>query len=217
MMSIQHHPEDAMLTSFAAGTLDYGQHVAIATHLVSCPQCRGFLHTMEQVGGAVLTSLPPSPMSSDALQQIEARLSEPAHPAPPVLAPPLPESEVPGLPAFVRRHRFGRWTWIAPSVHVRPIMLPHESDTRAFLLRAGAGIKMPQHTHTGVEMTCVLTGAFSHTGAHYGPGDFDFGDEGVDHRPVVDADRECICLVAMQGELRLNGLLGRLIQPFVRL
>jgi putative transcriptional regulator len=216
-MNIHHHPEDAMLSAFAAGTLDHGQHIAIATHLVGCPQCRGFMHTMEQVGGAVLTSLPPAPMSNDALQQIEARLSRPDRPVPPIPSPTLSEAEVPGLPAFVRRYQFGRWTWVAPSVHVRPIVLPHESETRTFLLRGGPGIKMPSHTHTGVEMTCVLTGAFSHTGVHYGPGDFDFGDEGVDHRPVVDADQECICLVAMQGELRLNGLIGRLMQPFVRL
>ena len=39
----------------------------------------------------------------------------------------------------------------------------------------------------------------------------------VDHQPVVEAGQDCICLVAMQGELRLNGLLGRIVQPFVRL
>ena len=33
-MSIEHHPTDSMLAAFAAGTLDHGQHIAIATHLV---------------------------------------------------------------------------------------------------------------------------------------------------------------------------------------
>ena len=56
-MSIEHHPTDSMLAAFAAGTLDHGQHIAIATHLVACPQCRTFMRSMEQVGGAVLTSL----------------------------------------------------------------------------------------------------------------------------------------------------------------
>jgi putative transcriptional regulator len=76
---------------------------------------------------------------------------------------------------------------------------------------------MLEHTHTGIEMTCVLSGAFSQDGDHYGPGDFDLGDETVDHQPIVDEGRDCICLVAMQGKLRLNGLLGRIMQPFVRL
>ena len=39
-MTIEHHPDDSMLLAFAAGTLDHGQHAAIATHLVSCPHCR---------------------------------------------------------------------------------------------------------------------------------------------------------------------------------
>jgi putative transcriptional regulator len=63
----------------------------------------------------------------------------------------------------------------------------------------------------------VLTGAFSHAGGHYGPGDFDFGDDSVDHQPIVDAGEECLCLVAMRGNLRLSGWIGRLVQPFVRL
>jgi putative transcriptional regulator len=66
-------------------------------------------------------------------------------------------------------------------------------------------------------MTCVLSGAFHHAGGHFGPGDFDLGDETVDHRPVVDAEQECVCLVAMEGQLMLSGLLGLLIQPFVQL
>ena len=76
---------------------------------------------------------------------------------------------------------------------------------------------MLQHSHTELEMTCVLTGAFSHDGGRFGPGDFDFGDEDVDHKPLVERGEDCVCLVAMRGELRLSGLIGRLIQPFVRL
>ena len=79
-MSIEHHPDDSMLAAFAAGTLDHGQHVAIATHLVSCPQCRAFMRSMEQVGGAVLTGLPPAAMSNNALAKVEAQLNEPVRP-----------------------------------------------------------------------------------------------------------------------------------------
>jgi putative transcriptional regulator len=216
-MSIEHHPTDSMLAAFAAGTLDHGQHVAVATHLVSCPQCRAFMRSMEQVGGAVLESLPPAAMSIGALAAVEERLNEPVRPAAAAITPTVPETEVPGLPKFVRRYRFGNWKWIAPSVHLRPIALPYESDTRVFLLKSGPGTKMLQHTHTGVELTCVLSGAFRQDGSRYGPGDFDLGDETINHQPIVEGGQDCICLVAMQGELRLNGLLGRIMQPFVRL
>lgn len=216
-MSIEHHPDDTMLAAFAAGTLDHGQHIAIATHLVACSQCRAFMRSMEYVGGTILTNLPPATMSNHALAEVEARLTEPVRPVAADTVLNVLETEVPGLPKFVRRYRFGNWKWIAPSVHLRPIILPHASDTRVFLLKSGPGTKMLQHTHTGIEMTCVLSGAFREDGSHYGPGDFDLGDETIDHQPIVETGQDCLCLVAMQGELRLNGLIGRIMQPFIRL
>ena len=129
----------------------------------------------------------------------------------------MPETEVPGLPKFVRRYRFGNWKWIAPSVHLRPIALPYDSDTRVFLLKSGPGTKMLQHTHTGVELTCVFPERFDRMVA--------ITDQAISTsvmtrsitNPLSRRGQDCICLVAMQGELRLNGLLGRIMQPFVRL
>ena len=73
-MTIHHHPPEELLVAFAAGLLDLGQHVAVATHLVGCPHCRDAGRTMEHVGGAVLTDLPPTAMSSGALASVEAQL-----------------------------------------------------------------------------------------------------------------------------------------------
>ena len=75
-MSIKHHPPETMLAAFAAGTLDHGQHVAIATHSMSCPQCRSFRRAVEEVGGAMMEKLPPAAMSSGAFADLEARLTE---------------------------------------------------------------------------------------------------------------------------------------------
>jgi putative transcriptional regulator len=215
-MTIQHHPSDVLLAGFAAGTLDLGQHVAAATHLTGCARCRSFVRAIEEVGGVLLERLPPDEMASDAQSGVEAKLAfaQAVDRATPMHGK---ASDVPGLPRFVRKYRFEQWKWIAPKVHMRPIKLPEASETRVFLLKSGPGTKMLPHSHSGVEMTCVLAGAFHHDGGHFGPGDFDFGDESTQHEPVVEAGGECICLVAMQGRLRLNGLVGRLIQPFVRL
>lgn len=215
-MSIAHHPAEEMLAAFAAGTLDHGQHLAIATHLVACAQCRGFRRAMEEVGGAMLAGLPTAAMSAQALADVTARLDTPAAVARAPLSA-VPETDVPGIPAFARRYGFGNWKWIAPSVHLRPITLPYASNTRVFLLRSGPGTKMLRHTHTGIEMTCVLTGAFTQDGLRYGPGDFDLGDPMVEHQPIVEPDEGCVCLVAMQGDLRLKGVIGRIVQPFIRL
>lgn len=215
-MTIQHHPSDLLLTGFAAGTLDHGTHIAVATHLVGCAPCRGWIRSLEQVGGAVLADLPPTAMSSDALARVEARLRQPA-PAASARPASTALDDVPGLPAFVRRYRAGAWKWVAPRLHLRPIEVRDAETTRVFLLRCGAGVQLVEHTHSGVEMTCVLSGSFSHDGGRYGAGDFDLGDGSVDHRITIGAAEDCLCLVAMQGRLRLQGWLGRLMQPFVRI
>lgn len=217
-MSIRHHPPDELLTAFAAGTLDLGQHVAVATHLVGCPHCRAMARAMEQVGGAVIDRLPPAEMAPDAFAAVEARLGEGVPKA--AVAPAVSVAgfrDIPGLPAFVRQYGDRSWKWVAPKVHFRPIELPRPSDTRVFLLRSRPGTKMLEHSHTGFEMTCVLSGSFAHDGGHYGPGDFDFGDGSDEHDVVIDSAEDCICLVAMQGELKLQGMIGRLLQPLIRL
>jgi putative transcriptional regulator len=215
-MTVQHHPSDELLCAYAAGSLDVGQHVAVATHLVSCLACRTFIREMEVVGGLVLAGLPETAMAEDALKRARARLGEKA-PSARAHARRVSAADVPGLPAFVRSYRFGSWQWIAPKVHMRPIVLPLESPTRVFLLRSGPGMRMLQHTHTDLELTCVLSGAFSHAGGRYGPGDFDLGDDTVEHQPIVEPGEPCVCLVAMQGNLQFKGLIGRVMQPFVRL
>ena len=217
-MTVHYHPPDELLTAFAAGTLDLGQHIAVATHLVTCPHCRGMVRAMEQVGGTVLTRLPPAEMSPGALAAIEARIGGRA---PDEAATPARHAtgfrDIPRLPSFVRGYPDGSWQWIAPKVHMRPIRLPEPSETRVFLLRSKPGTKMVDHTHTGLEMTCVLSGSFAHEGGHFGPGDFDLGDGSVDHDVRIDSTEDCICLVAMQGDLRLRGVIGRLLQPLIRM
>jgi len=34
---------------------------------------------------------------------------------------------------------------------------------------------------------------------------------------MIDSAEDCICLVAMQGDLRLHGMIGRLLQPLIRM
>jgi putative transcriptional regulator len=216
-MSIRYHPPEALLTGFAAGTLDLGQHVAVATHLLRCSHCANWLHALEHVGGIFLADMPPAEMSSDAFARVEARLNKAVQATQSADAVSPAFSDVKGLPAFVRSYRSGPWKWIAPRMHLAPILLPEASETRVFLLRSGPGTTLLEHTHTGAELTCVLQGGFRHEGGRYRPGDFDFGDATMDHHVVVEPDEDCICLIAMQGDLRLRGFIGHLMQPLVRM
>jgi putative transcriptional regulator len=214
-MTIAHHPGEELLAAFAAGSLDLGQRVAIATHLVACASCRDWVRAMEQVGGALIAGTAPAALADGALAHALGRLDEPAPPTAP--ARPLTEDAPQDLPRFVRAYEFGPWCRIAPRIDMRPIRLPDPGSTRVFLLKAAGGTKLIEHSHTGLEMTCVLTGAFRRDGQSYGPGDFDFGDGDVSHAPRIEVGEDCVSLIALQGELRWSGLIGRLIQPFVRL
>ncbi len=214
-MTITHHPADAMLLAYAGGTLDAGAHVALATHLVACRQCREFAARLEAVGGDLLDGAPEAAMDAGAFGKVAALLDEPG-PARPALPPPTGALvDVPGLPPYVRRLAAGRWRWIAPGLHLQPLTPPAASTARVFLLRARAGMRMVPHGHSGVELTCVLKGSFSHDGQLYAVGDFDCGDGEGDHAIAIGDESECLCLVALTGELQLRGLAGRLVQSFI--
>jgi putative transcriptional regulator len=72
-----------------------------------------------------------------------------------------------------------------------------------------AGMELAAHTHSGRELTQVLYGAFDDGRALWGAGDLDATDEHIHHRPVVSAESECICLVAVSGRVRFDGLVAR--------
>lgn len=215
-MSITQHPTDETLAAFAAGGLDEGRTVVVAAHTEMCARCRGWAAELEGVGGVLLSDLPTAAIAVNALSQTLARIDRgeligegrPERVAPPDLGM---------LPRAARFYPIGRWRWMGPGVHWRPIDVPTDHGARVFLLKAAPGTKMPHHTHTGTELTLVLTGAFAHEGGRYGPGDIDEADETVEHQPIVAAGEDCVCLVAMEGKLQLLGLVGRLLQPFVRI
>ena len=216
-MTIQHHPSDSLLAAFSAGTLDQGQHAVVATHLGFCGRCRSWVRSMEEVGGAVLDSLPPSAVSKGALTQVQARLDEPSGHRQVTAAPRDGLSEIPNLPSYLRQYPAGNWTWIAPGLHLRRVDLPDAGKTRTFLLRSRPGSRLMPHGHTGTELTCVLSGSFTHHGERYCPGDFDLGEPNIAHEIVIGPEEPCISFVALQGRLTLNGRLGRLIQPLIQI
>lgn len=213
-MTIAHHPSDATLAEYAAGSLDAGSRLVVGAHVAGCQQCRRVVEEFESVGGALLTQLPPAPMLPDALTRALARLDEaPAEDANEAAT----HEDMPWLPAALRDREFGPWRWIGIGVEQRTVKVPSEHSARVFLLRAKPGVKLPVHVHTGIERTQVLAGAFIHDGGRFGAGDFDDAEGDVEHNPRVDVGETCICLVAMTGGIKMTGPIGRLIQPFLRL
>jgi len=215
-MTISHHPPEDLLADFAAGRLEEAHQLVVGVHVAGCARCGRFVQAIEQLGGLALEDVEPVPVASDAFEQVMSRI----HDAPEERAARTSEAargSEQDVPAALRNYRIGKRRRIAPGLSMRPIELSGSGTARAFLLRSAPGTRMLEHTHTGTELTLVLEGSFSHQGGRFGPGDFDYGDDEIDHRPLVGDEGPCVCLVAMTGDLRMNGLLGRLIGPFVRL
>ena len=213
-MTISHHPPEDLLADFAAGKLEEAHQLVVGVHVAGCKRCTRFVQAIEQLAGAALEDVAPVPTAPDAFDRVMSRIHEsPQERA----APPLASGTDHDLPPALRRYRIGKRRRVAPGLSLRPIELSGSGEARAFLLRSAPGSRMLEHTHTGTELTLVLEGSFSHEGGRFGPGDFDYGDDEIDHRPIVGDEGPCVCLVAMTGDLRMNGFLGRLIGPFVRL
>jgi putative transcriptional regulator len=170
------------------------------------------VRSFERLRGIALEDGEQSPMAADALQRALAAISSDEFPQP--VRRSGTQSE---WPAPLASYPLGTWRWIGRGVQWRSVPVPPEQGTRVFMLKAAPGTRIPHHEHAGLEWTCVLQGAFRHQNGRYGAGDFDEADESIDHLPVVEDGIECICLVALQGQIRFKGWIGRLVQPFVRI
>jgi putative transcriptional regulator len=214
MTVIHHHPFDLTLAEFAAGKLDEGRALVVATHMSVCPQCQAVARSFERMRAVVMEDGERSSMSTDALQHaLQAISSE----RPERAAARGRNVDRLRYPSPLSTYPLGPWRRIGRQVHWRHVQVTPEGGTRVFMLKAAPGTNIPAHFHVGIEWTCVLQGAFRHQLGRYGPGDFDEADETVEHDPLVEQGAECVCLVAMQGNIRFKGWIGRLIQSFVRI
>jgi putative transcriptional regulator len=211
------HPiGDEFVLDFAAGTAPEPIALVVAAHAALNQQSRATLSRLEAAGGAMLNDLPPAPVADGAFARVVAQLGPQDATPPParlqvadVLPPALRAYAPNGIDALPWRKRFGG---LAEAV------LPCGDGKRykVSLLRIGAGRPIPRHTHRGEEFLLVLQGGFADEHGHYVRGDVCFADEAVEHQPVADADGDCLCLAVTEGPVRLGGILGLLLGPFLR-
>ncbi len=214
-MTISHHPMQETLLRYAAGTLAAGPAIVVAAHLADCPHCRDRVRQFEALGGAVLEETRPTTLSPDALANALARIDaeEAGEPAPSESTEKPLEIDGVRLPDSLRGCAIGRWRWIGPGMRMSRIGVPYDPDANLILLKVGPGRALPDHGHAGAEYTYIVSGSYTDRLGQFRPGDIADVDEEVEHQPVVDAGGECICLAAMEGRMRFNGFIGRMLQP----
>jgi putative transcriptional regulator len=144
-----------------------------------------------------------------------AALDRPPPPPPASAAAPAPPDDWIRVPpdVLIAAERTRRQA--APGVWVAHVTENAQTGARSYLLGVGPGIAVPLHTHKGMELVCVLKGAYKDRGRVYHAGDFAENDEDVEHQPRVTRDGECVCLIAADNLLVPRSVQARLLQPFV--
>ncbi len=195
------HPSEASLLSYATGAMPEALALVLATHLRQCSDCQRTMAAIEAVGGALLDELPPEPLAASALDaEAMDRLLDRAYEPPAV--PPVLHT---GLPAPLDRVPMGRWWPIGIGLRFRPLQVGGAAWGGLILGKPGQAL--PRHGHHGLELTCVLRGAFADAGRVFAAGDLSEPEEDHDHPPVVVSAEPCLCVIASEG-IRLRGLFG---------
>ena len=208
-MSVARRPSDETLAAFATGRLDEGLALVVATHLERDASSRLRMRSFQSVQGALLDGAEPVAMSTGS-SDVLAREGDAT-----VIVEPRRSPET-GLARVLQPYTLGPWRPIGIGIAMRKVDVPG-AEARVFMLRAGPGVVLPHHKHSGLEWTTILSGAYEHQYGRYAAGDFDEADSEHEHTPRVDPVEGCTCIAAVTGDVLFQGWLGRLLQPLVRL
>lgn len=214
MSDINHHLTDALLMSYAAGNLEEGFGIVVATHISLCDECRARLESYEAVGGALVEDCDAVDVAEDALEATMALIDA----APNVANAPRMAASGSVFPSPLQDYVGGDLDavkWRSLGGGVKQAVLVADGASKVRLLSIPGGMAMPDHGHRGLELTMVLKGAFRDEDGTFARGDVEVANEDLNHTPVAVEGETCICLAATDAPLRFKGLLPRIVQPFV--
>ncbi|MBY0559768.1 ChrR family anti-sigma-E factor [Hyphomicrobium sp.] len=204
-MSIERHPALENLVSCSAGSMPEALAAVMASHISLCKRCRRELAIMETIGASLIDEVPSASLTSGIGILKDSK-------EPKALA-----SGEGDVPAALRKHvgpwlKDVPWKWAGFGVWQHRIPLSGRAKASLRLIRVSPGLKLPDHGHSGSEMTLVLRGFFTDNTGSYGVGDVADMNEGDEHAPIAGLGDDCICLVASEGPMRFNSILDRVLQ-----
>ena len=221
-MTVQHHPADDLLVSYAAGSLGESWSLAIAAHLAFCPRCRQSANYAEEIGGVLLDEVEPASVAPNALDQVFASIYTPVGDDKiDRLEVEEKEEAISCLPLSIQ-HYVGNDIENIPWQRLgndgfQYLIETNDQNVQARLLRIKADRPVPSHGHNGRELTLVLAGNFEDEISRFGVGDLQDVGESTVHKPVAGVNEDCICLAVTDAPLRFNELLPRLLQPLYKI
>jgi putative transcriptional regulator len=209
---IKHHPTPEMLMQFSQGTLPESLSIAISAHVEMCPCCQKQVAANEASQSQDLFSgietseldFDLSTMMSDITGDASIDTVEPYkqnfieyHDS---------KVAIPRAISCVSRSGFSHVGKLA-----RARLDIDDGDVRASLLQIAPGGEIPNHTHTGFELTLLLDGSFEDESGSYVAGDFIWLDGRHNHTPKTQDG--CLCFTLVNSALHFNKGLSKLLNP----
>jgi putative transcriptional regulator len=189
----------ALLLDYAAGSLPRGPAMVVSAHLALQPQAREFTRMYDAAGGMLLDAIDPVEIAQPVWLEKEVSRDYSNHAL-------RKSGDMADIMSSLEQ---GCWRRNLAGMVMIPLPA---SDTE--LLKLEAGRKVPEHGHSGLEVTLVLSGALEEGSKIYRRGDLLVHDEDSEHQPGAAKGGDCICLIAQTGAVRLKGPLGWLINHF---
>lgn len=220
---INYHPDDNLLAEFTSGSLAWALSLSVSAHVQLCPRCRQSVANLNDIGGALLNSSRAEPCAADNFAQLMQRIyQQEALPGSLVAAPePNQHSGDPmlkQLPKVIAKLMAAtpklKWRRVSSTLKTARLTTGQNEYEVAFQ-RISSGGKVVEHDHGGLEVTLVLKGSFSDEDGIYSEGDFLVRNAGEVHRPTATLNQDCLCMSVVAAPVRVTGVLGRLINPFL--
>lgn len=212
---------NAMIMDHVTGKLPEPLSLVIASHIAINKDAMAKYTALCTAGGEMLEDLQPAAVNDNALDALMDKLeSLPQKDEQKNTKPDTFDAETrriipePLLPYL--KENLSDLKWRSLGGGVREYALPTTKGFRTSLLSIEPGKSIPSHTHKGVEYTLVLDGAYEECGENIVTGDFVCNDASDTHQPIADPTHGCLCLAVIDAPLKFDGLLGWLINPFLK-
>ena len=209
---------ESLLIDYANGTLPLSLEVLVETHISMNPESAKSIRMLLQIGGALIENSEPVSLSEGSFEKLMAEidLSDDSIEDTDILV----SNDNNLLPLPLRNYTQDvnsprSWKRIGIGLSEQSIDFGDQFGS-AKLYRIAPGCSVPSHSHDGNEVTLVLSGGFTDEYGTYGPGDISIQETGAVHKPVADADGECIVLAVNEGPIVLTGPVGRLLNMLIK-
>ncbi|MBQ4833429.1 ChrR family anti-sigma-E factor [Pseudoalteromonas sp. MMG010] len=220
---IKHHPTNQLLTQYCAGNLSASLSVAVSIHVDMCPLCQEKVAHYEQQHAEHAFMH----RQSDSLEDVSSNPEQAEEDFDSMLFNTIVSNdevdevyEIEPVTVCVKNTeytlprtltRIGHSKFSSLGKLARSRVDIDDGELRSSLFHIDAGGEIPEHTHTGFELTLLLDGEFSDEAGSYVPGDFIWQDQQHQHTPVTKDG--CLCYTVVSSALHFNKGLSKLLNP----